>query len=67
MPISGEDMLKRHVRSGWVVMHRKGSHVKGGFQNLRETIPLHKELARGLAGKLMKRLQKTSTDKGDAS
>ncbi len=67
MPISGEEMLKRYLRSSWVVMHRKGSHVKVGFQNLRETIPLHKELTRGLASKLLKRLERTGADKGATS
>jgi predicted RNA binding protein YcfA (HicA-like mRNA interferase family) len=67
MPISGEEMLKRYLRSGWVVLHRKGSHVKVGLRNLRETIPLHKELAKGLASTLMKRLQRTSTDEGGTS
>ena len=67
MPISGEEMLKRYMRSGWVVMHRKGSHVKVGYRNLRETIPLHKELARGLERKLQRRLERTGAGTGDAS
>ena len=64
MPISGEQMLKRYLRCGWMVMHRKGSHVKVGLRSLRETIPLHKELAKGLERRLMKRLEATSTNAG---
>ena len=67
MPISGEEMLKRYLGRGWVVMHRKGSHVKVGLRTFRETIPLHKELAKGLARKLMKRLEATGSDAGAAS
>jgi len=50
-----------------VVMHRKGSHVKVGLRTLRETIPLHKELAKGLERRLMKRLEATGPDAGAAS
>ena len=56
MPMSGEQMLKLYRRAGWTVMNRKGSHVKVGRNGLRETIPLHRELARGLERKLLKRL-----------
>jgi predicted RNA binding protein YcfA (HicA-like mRNA interferase family) len=67
MPISGEEMLKRYVSKGWVVMHRRGSHVKVGFRTHRETIPLHKELARGPESKLLKRLERMDAAKGAAS
>lgn len=67
MPISGEEMLKRYLRHGWVVMHRKGSHVKVGLRTLRETIPLHRELAKGLEHRLMKRLEATGSDAGASS
>ena len=56
MPLCGEEMLKLYRKAGWEVVHRKGSHVKVGKGGLRETIPLHKELARGLEQKLLKRL-----------
>ena len=45
MPLSGEEMLKLFQKTGWVIMNRKGSHVKVGKNGFRETIPLHKELA----------------------
>lgn len=59
MPLSGEEMLKLFRKAGWVIMNRKGSHVKVGESGFRETIPLHKELARGLERKLLKRLGQT--------
>ncbi|OHD25054.1 MAG: addiction module toxin, HicA family [Spirochaetes bacterium GWB1_66_5] len=52
-------MLKLYRRAGWAVMSRRGSHVKVGKNGLRETIPLHRELARGLERKLLKRLEQT--------
>ncbi|MGD0726768.1 MAG: type II toxin-antitoxin system HicA family toxin [Spirochaetia bacterium] len=49
-------MLRLYRRAGWIVLHSRGSHVKVGKGNLREIIPLHKELAFGLEQKLLKRL-----------
>jgi hypothetical protein len=40
-------------------MSHRGSHVKVGKNGLRETIPLHRELAKGLERKLLKRLERT--------
>ena len=59
MPVSGEEMLKLYRKAGWEIVHRKGSHVKVGKGNLREIIPLHKELRRGLERALFKRLEQT--------
>ena len=59
MPKSGEQVLKLYLRAGWVVLGHRGSHVKVGRGNLRETIPMHKELAVGLERKLLKRLRGT--------
>jgi predicted RNA binding protein YcfA (HicA-like mRNA interferase family) len=56
MPLSGKAILRLYLRAGWVVLHTRGSHVKIGKGNLREIIPLHKELARGLERRLLKRL-----------
>lgn len=58
MPLSGEEMLKRYKIAGWSVVHRRGSHVKVGKGSLRETIPMHKELKKGLERYLLKRLAK---------
>jgi predicted RNA binding protein YcfA (HicA-like mRNA interferase family) len=49
-------MLKRFQRAGWTVVSRRGSHVKVGRGALREVIPMHKELKKGLERKLLKRL-----------
>jgi predicted RNA binding protein YcfA (HicA-like mRNA interferase family) len=57
--LSGEQVLRLYMKAGWVVMNRRGSHVKVGKVGLRETIPLHRELARGLERKLLKRLEQT--------
>jgi len=65
MPVSGEEMLKLYRKAGWVIIHRKGSHVKVGKGNLRETIPLHKELKLGLEQALFKRLEHTGTGRED--
>jgi len=51
-------MLKLYKKAGWAVIARKGSHIKVGKGSLRETIPMHKELARGLEKFLLKRLEK---------
>lgn len=57
MPISGKEMLKRFQHAGWIVLARRGSHVKVGKGVLREVIPMHAELKKGLEHKLLKRLQ----------
>ena len=57
VPKSGEQVLKLYRRAGWSVFEQKGSHVRVGRGSLRETIPMHKELAIGLERKLMKRLR----------
>ena len=62
MPLSGEDVLRLYRKAGWVVLHRKGSHLKVGKNDMRETIPMHKELGRGIERKLLKRLARSRTD-----
>lgn len=57
MPLSGKDMLKFYLASGWVVLRQKGSHVIVGKGVLRETIPMHRELKKGLEQKLLKTLK----------
>lgn len=57
MPISGEDMLRLFLKHGWIKVRQKGSHVivkKEG--ELPETIPMHRELKKGLEAKLLKRI-----------
>jgi predicted RNA binding protein YcfA (HicA-like mRNA interferase family) len=57
MPLSGKEMLKLFQKTGWKVLRKKGSHVIIGLNNDRETIPMHKELSKGLESFLLKRLK----------
>lgn len=59
MPFSGKEMLKRFQKAGWSILRRKGSHVVVGKNDERETIPMHKELKKGLEKYLLKRLEGT--------
>lgn len=61
MPMSGKKMLKLYEKNGWQVLRQKGSHVNLGKGTQRETIPMHKELAKGMEHKLLKRLAETGT------
>jgi predicted RNA binding protein YcfA (HicA-like mRNA interferase family) len=56
VPLSGKELLKRYQKAGWSILRQKGSHVQLGKGELRETIPMHKELAKGLEKYLLKRL-----------
>jgi len=58
MPISGKDLLKLFLQEGWVILRQKGSHIIVGKGSLRETIPQHRELKKGLENSLRKRLKK---------
>lgn len=58
MPMSGKEMLRLFEKMGWKQVRQKGSHVilhKEG--ELPETIPMHKELKKGLERALLKRLE----------
>jgi len=57
MPLSGQEMLRLYEQQGWTVLRKKGSHVQMGKGNERETIPMHKELKKGLERKLLKRIR----------
>jgi predicted RNA binding protein YcfA (HicA-like mRNA interferase family) len=61
MSLSGKEMLRLFKNAGWVELSQRGSHVKVGKGALRETIPVHKELKKGLEQKLLKKLN----DSGD--
>lgn len=58
MPKSGKEMKRLYELAGWhFVRHGKGSHViMGKGDGLRETIPMHGELKKGLERKLLKRI-----------
>jgi len=58
MPLSGKDVLRLYEKEGWTVLRQKGSHVIVGKDGERETIPMHKELKRGLERSLLKRIGK---------
>lgn len=58
MPMSGKEMLRLFEKMGWKQVRQKVSHVilhKEG--ELPETIPMHKELKKGLERALLKRLE----------
>jgi predicted RNA binding protein YcfA (HicA-like mRNA interferase family) len=57
MPISGKDMQKKFEKAGWQKIRQKGSHVIMAKDEERETIPMHKELGKGLEKYLLKRLE----------
>jgi len=56
MPLSGKELLNIYLKAGWKILRQKGSHVILSKGTKRETIPMHKELKRGLEHKLLKRL-----------
>ena len=50
-------MLKLYTKAGWQVIRTNGSHVIVSKEKLRETIPMHKELKKGMEQRLMKQLE----------
>ena len=56
MPMSGKEILRLYEKEGWKVLRQKGSHVIVGKGNERETIPMHKEIKKGLERALLKRI-----------
>ena len=56
MPMSGKAMKKLYETFGWSELRQNGSHVIMGKDGMRETIPMHKELKKGLEKSLLKRL-----------
>ena len=63
MPLSGREMLKRYLDDGWVLLRQKGSHVHVGKEGQVETIPMHRELKKGLERGLLKRLRSKGAKK----
>lgn len=57
MPISGKEMVRLYLQEGWQILRTRGSHVQMGNRQKRETIPLHRELKKGLESKLLKQLK----------
>jgi predicted RNA binding protein YcfA (HicA-like mRNA interferase family) len=57
MPLSGKEMLKVYLADGWIILRQKGSHIIVGKDGKRQTIPMHKELKKGLEHALLKALK----------
>jgi predicted RNA binding protein YcfA (HicA-like mRNA interferase family) len=57
VPLSGKEMLRLYEKKGWSILRKRGSHVQMGKEFHRETIPMHKELKKGLERKLLKRFK----------
>ncbi len=57
MPLSGREMIKKYKEHGWYVSRQRGSHVRMRKGYNFETIPLHKELKKGMEKELLKRLK----------
>ena len=56
MPLRGKEMQKKFEKAGWHKIRQKGSHVIMAQGEDRETIPMHKELGKGLEKYLLKRI-----------
>lgn len=54
--MSGKEMKKLFEDHGWQELRQKGSHVIMGKETQCETIPMHRELKKGLERSLLKRL-----------
>ena len=57
MPLSGQKLLKMFLKNGWTKLRQNGSHQIICKGNVYETIPMHKELKKGLEKKLLKILE----------
>lgn len=58
MPMSGKEMVRLYIKHGWAVIRQKGSHVIVSKDTERETIPMHRELKKGLEKSLLKRINR---------
>lgn len=56
MPIGGKEMQKKFEEVGWIKLRQRGSHVIMSKGVERETIPMHKELRKGMERALLKRI-----------
>ncbi len=50
-------MLKLYIKDGWTILRQKGSHVRVVKGPVHETIPMHKELDKGMEKSLLKTLK----------
>ncbi len=51
-----KEMKRLYETHGWEELRQNGSHVIMGKEQQRETIPMHRELKKGLEKSLLKRL-----------
>jgi len=64
--ISGKDSIKRLEKIGYVIVRQKGSHIR--LKNVDKieckpiTVPLHKNLKRGLLHQIIKDSNSSSED-----
>jgi predicted RNA binding protein YcfA (HicA-like mRNA interferase family) len=60
--MKGQEILKMFLKNGWRKLRQKGDHVKVCKQvngiTFHQTIPLHKDLKKGLEKKLLKDMLK---------
>lgn len=56
--MSGKEMLALYLKNGWIKLRQAGSHVRVQKGDMYETIPMHRELKKGMEKALLKRLQK---------
>ena len=57
MPLSGKEMLKLYQQQGWAAIRQESSHVRVRKGVEYETIPMHRELKKGMEHHLLKRLK----------
>ena len=62
--ISGADAIRAFERAGWVRRHQVGSHVTMEKEGMTPTlsIPLHRELGRGLLRSLLRDADMTAKE-----
>ncbi len=60
MLMSGiKEMLRLYQQAGWVALRQNGSHVVVAKGAQRQTIPMHRELKKGLEHALLKDLKRS--------
>ena len=60
--LSGKELIKALVRSGFRVVRQKGSHVSLQKGEYRTVVPLHDELAKGTLLAILKQCALTRED-----
>lgn len=55
--MSGKDLVKIAEKAGWVYRNQTGSHYVMEKNGQHISVPLHKELGKGLEHKLLKRIK----------